>query len=239
MGTPSWKDADPDNLMATASLTTAMAYRVFNLASASFMEREPGGVWSVTSSWAATKRFGGRWRGRVASNAAASALGAVWVSPVGLPQPWAQRHQESLHTVEKSKNSRERAPGMPGCQPALWRRSNFHCCLTLLTALSESAVTVCQHLSPCKETAQLYQEAQKSYNINSEHSPHLSSTLAPVSPVRDCGLRDFLHALDCRVVTIVGGSLKRAQACVRKGCDGFPVPSWTDRDIAPLNWRDW
>lgn len=107
----------------------------------------------------------------------------------------------SSHALQRNQRIRELGPGMLGCLPALLLRSKFHCCLTLFSALSESAVTVRQYLSASKETAQLLQEAQKSCNLNSECSQHLSSTLSPVS------LRDFLHVLDCVAVSVASDSL--------------------------------
>lgn len=143
--------------MPHASSAMALDSCRFHLASASLVAREQVGVWPGTSTWAATRRCGevARWE--------LDLPGSVWTPTVWLQQPLSPVAPgiSGRRTLWRNQRIQERGPGMPGCLPAL-SRSKFHCCLTRLSALSESAVTVRQHLSPSKETAGLDQEAQKS-----------------------------------------------------------------------------
>lgn len=190
-----------------------MAYRWSSPASASFMKREPAGVWSVPLRPAATERFGG------VGSTGCFCPGAGWASTVQPrhPQP---RLQESpgICTVEKSKNPRAK-PWNAWLPPSFPAKTKCHC----FTPLPHSRDQRLLYGRPSPlETAQPLQEAPQSWKINGQR-PCIRPPLR-----RPCGqgqtLRDFRHALARRAVTGARDSELLPKLC-QKSRDGSPVPS--------------
>lgn len=168
--------------------------------------------------------------------------GAVWASTVRLQNPWAHGIRSLSLVIMHCREIKEFESKALECLAASqlsYKVNSIVVSPSFPHSWNQQLLYACTFLPP-KETSQPHQEAQKSCNINSQRSPHLSSPLSPVPPVRGLWASWLSPCPGLWCSHCCQWLFELIPSLCQKSRDGFPVPSWTtDWDIAPLNRVAW